>query len=389
MMRRSIFVAAVILVASLVALVAPEAWAVERTFAGSVQADYHFVPTAREANARFLGFDGFTLEAAVKLTVDFSEHFSANVKVCYGCHGFEMDMAYLDYRVADALNFRFGRFSPSFGAFNIRHDPANHRLSDKPLPYDMGRMLRWRGWNGSVLPSPFPDNGLEVNGAVALGEAATIDYAAYAVAGFRAGEAPLDVDFTLSRQSFYVDNNGRPTVGGRLALTVRLGDESDATAGASTMHGTYDPSNSLAYTIVGGDLSLRVSRTNVRFEYLARRTEMDTSDPTRLRYVVIDDFFVKHGAYAEIEQPITSMLDAIARVDGMLWTGNVPASAATSPDGGLHHKSSIARFTLGTTISLDRSLRLKTSASYWRFNDEDGQGKEVALGFHLGAVGSF
>ena len=81
---------------------------------------------------------------------------SANMKVCYGCHGFEADMMYFDVRVADELNFRVGRFSPSFGAFNLRHDPANHRLSDKPLPYDMGRMLRMRQWNMSVLPEPVP-----------------------------------------------------------------------------------------------------------------------------------------------------------------------------------------------------------------------------------------
>jgi len=46
----------------------------------------------------------------------------------------------------------------------LRHDPANHCLSDKPLAYDMGRMLRLRDWNLGVLPSPFPDNGVEASG---------------------------------------------------------------------------------------------------------------------------------------------------------------------------------------------------------------------------------
>lgn len=371
-----------------------EAYALDRTFAGSAQIDYHFVPTAREANARPLTFDGFTLEAAAKLTVDFSERFSANLKVCYGCHGFETDMAYFDYRVGDALSFRFGRFSPSFGAFNLRHDPANHRLSDKPLPYDMGRMLRLRGWNEGVLPSPFPDNGLEISGAIAPGESTTIDYAIHAVSGFKAGERPLDLDFTQSRAGslYYVDNNGRPTVGGRLSLTQRLGAETDVTLGSSILHGTYDPENSLTYTIVGGDASLRIVRTNVRLEYLARRTELDTSDPTRLRYTSSpggDNYFVKHGAYAELEHPLTQTLDAILRVDGLLRTGNVAASTAGQPDGDINHRSSILRFTLGSTISLDRSLRLKASAAYWRFTDDDIQGKDAAISFHLGAVGSF
>jgi len=59
------------------------------------------------------------------------------VKVCYGCHGFEVGMAYFDFRVVDELNFRVGRFIPAFGDFPLRHDPANHRTSDKPLAYDM------------------------------------------------------------------------------------------------------------------------------------------------------------------------------------------------------------------------------------------------------------
>jgi hypothetical protein len=64
------------------------------------------------------------------------------VKICYGCHGFETDMAFVDLRVAEQLNFRVGRMNPAFGDFPLRHDPANHRANSKPLPYDMGRMLR-------------------------------------------------------------------------------------------------------------------------------------------------------------------------------------------------------------------------------------------------------
>ncbi|HEX8789807.1 MAG TPA: hypothetical protein VF765_02565, partial [Polyangiaceae bacterium] len=141
-----------------------DALGLDANYAGSAQLDYFVVPTEKNLDARAIGFDGFTLEAALKLTADLSDHLSANVKVCYGCHGFEADMAYFDVRVIDELSFRVGRFSPSFGSFNIRHDPANHRLSDKPLPYDMGRMLRLRTWNLGVLPSPFPDNGLEIDG---------------------------------------------------------------------------------------------------------------------------------------------------------------------------------------------------------------------------------
>src|SRR4051794_8288457 len=181
MKRAGVFAAAVAALL-LVLMFVTSARALERNFAGSAQIDYNFVPTVRSAKAFPNGFDGFTTELAGKLAVDFSEHVSANLKVCYGCHGFEADMMYFDFRVGDALNFRAGRFSPSFGAFNLRHDPANHRTSDKPLPYDMGRMLRMRDWNLGVLPSPFPDNGLEVNGTTWLApNSLQLDYALYAV----------------------------------------------------------------------------------------------------------------------------------------------------------------------------------------------------------------
>ena len=84
------------------------------------------------------------------------------------------------------------------------------------------------------------------------------------------------------------------------------------------MRGTYDPANDYSYTIVGGDLGFRLNRTNLRFEYLVRRQEFDTSDPRSLKYDVVanGDFVVKHGAYAELETPLSEQVDLIARADG-------------------------------------------------------------------------
>lgn len=380
-------VVVVALLAALFAWVTP-ASALERNFAGSAQLDYAFVPTAQNMKTSPKAFDGFTMELAGKLAVDFSEHVSANLKVCYGCHGFEADMMYFDIRVADELNFRIGRFSPSFGAFNLRHDPANHRLSDKPLPYDMGRMLRMRQWNMSVLPSPFPDNGLEINGTRA-GEAVQFDYAVYAVTGFKADAQPTDLNFQLSRRpdAYYTDNNARPTVGARLALTVKLGDASDLTAGVSGMGGTYDPENHETYFIGGADLSARFDRTNIRLEYLARRTSFDIGNPTVYKYFVAPEsgnFFMKHGAYAEVEHALTPDLDLVARVDGMFRQGNLEAASE------LTRKASVLRYTLGTAYALERGLRVKFSTELWQFSNRDAVSeRHVELSMHAALAGSF
>ncbi len=407
-MKRATLPGASWLVAGALLFAAFSAEAVDRNFAGSTQLDYYLVPSsggnlnqgafgaptggivAPGANGWY-GFDGFTLEATEKVSVDVSEHLSANAKVCFGCHGFEADMAYVDYRVADELNIRAGRFSPSFGSFNLRHDVANHRLSDKPLPYDMGRMLRLRAWNLGVLPSPFPDNGIEIDGTHWFGEDTQFDYAVYAVQGFRSDDPhPVDFNFELSRTPYYVDNNGFPTLGGRLALTRKLGELSDLTVGASAMYGTYDVNNALSYMIAGGDVVLRVRTTNIRIEYLVRRTEMDMTDPARFGLPVPasgGNFFLKHGAYVEVEQPLTDSLDVIARVDGLYRVGNF----LTDPTGEtpISGRSSILRYTLGTSYAFERGFRFKLSTELWQFSDEDDDGDKLEVGLHAAFVASY
>jgi hypothetical protein len=391
---RSRLALVLLFLAAILAFAAP-AGALEHTFSGSLQLDYLGVPTQPSWDANGgtgQTFDGFTMEAAVKVSADITDHLSANVKVCFGCHGFELDMAYFDLRVADELNFRVGRFSPSFGAFTLRHDPANQKLSDKPLPYDMGRMLRNMAWGYSVLPSPFPDNGAEIDGTHWFGSSAQLDYAAYAVAGFRNTDAnPTDINFPLSHTypyAYYVDNNARPAGGARLALTVKPSSSSDITVGTSGMGGTYDNNDRLTYIILGADASVRIHRTNIRAEYLVRRTEISTLPGAQsgLKYAIAADdgnYFVKHGAYVELEQPVVHDLDAIARVDGMARIGNVPVGSL------LTEHSWMVRETLGLAYGIERNLRLKGSVEYYEFSEADLAGNVRDLAFHVGVTGTF
>src|SRR5262245_31779783 len=365
-MTRCRRVAPRLVLAVLFGLLPALAFAVDRNFAGSAQLDYHAI-AANLKGPRSAGvpdaLDAFTVEAALKLAVDVSEHLSGNVKLCYGCHGLEADMIYFDLRASDELNLRIGRMSPSFGSFNLRHDPANHKLSDKPLPYDMGRMLRIGAWNEGVLPSPFPDNGVEVNGTHWFGDDVEIDYAVYAVSGFKqSGPYPNDFNFQASHQPYYVDNNSRPAIGSRAALTVKLSERSDATLGGSVMGGTYDPEARLAYVIAGADATVRVERTTLRIEYLLRRQEFDTTNPAPFKYALPakdGGFFVKHGAFVELEHPLTHELDVIARLDGLYRAGNVPVTSDLS-SGAL-----VARGTLGAALAVERNLRFKASAELW------------------------
>ncbi len=356
---------------------------IERDLVGSVQLNYMRVPT--DDIARRQALDGSTVELSLKLVVDFGDKMSSDVKVCVACHGMEVGLASFNLRVSDQINFRIGRFTPAFGEFPLRHDPANHRTSDKPLPYDMGRMLRINEWNMSVLPAPWVDNGLELNGTQFVGESFQLDYAVYAVGGPRAGRNALDFDYKQSRspESYYVDNNSSPTVGGQLVASF-LSTDVVMQLGASAMRGTYDPDNELDFELVGAHLAMRLARVYLRAEYLGRRTRMFLSDDPaeQLRYGPgpdgeFDPYFVKEGFYTEMEVPI-GRVHLVARWDGMRRRGNV---AKTS---GLRSDSAVLRYTGGMSVLLRDGLRLKVSAEHYDFSDF---ADEAVV--HVGIAGPF
>lgn len=342
----------------------------EHAFAGSAQISYTYVPTAE--NPRALGFDGFLPEVSLKMTADVNDHISAQVKVCYGCHGFELAMAFIDLRVADELNFRIGRFNPSFGEFPLRQDPANHAAIDRPLPYDMGRMLRMREWNLGIVPVPYADTGVEVNGTHWFGEAVQLDYAAYAVGGFRGTSDGSDLDFIQSRSAavYYVDNNSEPAFGGRTALTITPSTEVVMTLGASAMYGRYDPEGQRDYLVLGADAYLRFDRLILRGEYLVRRTELNlTSDPSAVFQYgpgadgVYDRYVVKHGWYAEAELELGEHLRVLGRYDGLRRDGNVAIGSE------LRSISAVRRYTLGVNVLPHPAFRVKLFGEVYDFSD--------------------
>lgn len=357
--------------------------AADVNFAGSVQLDYLLVPT--DERARDFVFDGFTTELSLKLSADVSDHIAAQVKTCYGCHGFEIGAAYVDFRPTDDLTVRAGRFVPAFGDFQARHDPANHATSDKPMPYDMGRMLRLRDWNMSVLPAPYVDSGLQLTWAPRVTESMDLELDAYIVGGLRGQNDATDVDFTQSRsgEAYYVDNNSRPSWGARLSLRFDI-DEALLAVGASALYGTYDPANELDLLVLGADLVFRIERWTLRAEYLVRRTKMALgNDPAAtFRYGPgadgeFDPYFLKEGFYGELVFPL-GPIDGVARVDGMRRTGNVVLSSA------LRSESAVVRYTLGTSIGLVRDWRIKLSGELYDFSDFGDE-----AGIHLGVVGAF
>ena len=366
-------------------LAAPAHAAPSRTFAGSLQLDYLAVPTADMPSSYTL--DGMTTELSLKMNVDFSKDASASVKMCFACHGFEAASAFVDLRAADELVVRVGRMTPEFGSFPSRYDPANHRTSDKPLPYDMGRMLRKNEWNEGILPAPWVDNGAEVLGTHFF-DHGRVDYAAYALSGPKGDATAADFNFIESRSPslYYVDNNSEPVLGGRLAGSIDLDEDGDSIdVGVSAMGGTYDPLGKLGFEIAGADLVVHIAGVFVRAEYLQRRTDMAPTDnpATHFKYGpgangVYDLTFVKHGYYLEGEVPLGDRVDVIGRWDGLIREGNVLAGSELS------HFATVTRYTAGTAVRVTSSVRVKASAEYYIFSDFPDE-----LAFHLGIATPF
>jgi len=375
---------AVIVVSSAAAIASAET---HRTIAGSLQLDYLAVPT--DWHIHTSTFDGMTAELSLKMSIDFTSNASATVKVCFACHGFEAAAAFVDLHAADELSVRIGRLTPEFGSFPQRGDPANHHTNDKPLPYDMGRMLHHDDWNEGILPAPWVDNGVELFGTRFVGTG-RLDYAAYILSGPKGAADAADLDFVASRSpdQYYVDNNSEPVFGARLAGAIDLDSNGHAiTFGTSFMTGRYDPDRHLAFVIGGADLVANLDGIVLRAEYLARRTDMAVTVPgvdpaMRWKYGPgrdgrYDDHSFKHGFYAEAEVPI-GRVDAFARFDGLLRFGNVLAGSALSSS------STLLRYTAGAAIRISDNIRLKTSVEYYQFNDLPD---DVAL--HIGVATPF
>lgn len=346
--------------------------------AGSI---YLNQPTLLSAREEVLGSTarGMNAETAVKLVADVNESVSASAKVCFGCHGFQADMAYFDWIVDDAFSVRAGRFPVPFGEFYLRHDAANHRSATKPLPYEMGRMLRRAEFNLAIVPEPYPDNGVELFGTF-RGDRVELAYSLYAVAGLKGSAGFGDLDFIQSRNEYFADNNRTPTVGGRLTLAfpdLPVPSWRWFAVGISGLSGYYDDDDELIYRMLGIDLYTRYDRINLRGEIMMRRTEIPNR-PQNFRQTLLDLWVQREGFYLQLDGPMTPWLEWLVRWDGFRRSGPVPVGVLLEPD------TYILRYTAGVNLVPATGVKLKINYEYWDFEHFEAEHM-----VHTGLVGTF
>ena len=91
-----------------------------------------------------------------------------------------------------------------------------------------------------------------------------------------------------------------------------------------------------------------------------------------------DRYSLKDGFYVELNLPLWTRLELVARFDGLRRIGNV---AINSP---LRKNSGVLRYTAGANFVLDGSVRLKLSAELYDFTDFSDE-----LALNAGAVAAF
>ncbi len=305
---------------------------------------------------------GITPEAAIKMEVDVHEKLSFSARVCFSCHGLEVDRAHIDFTPTPAFNIQAGRIGVPFGEMSVRYDPTSHRSVSKPLIYDMGRM----GYSGrsafnlGVVPQPYVDSGVVIYGQVWPSENVQLWYGAYVVGGMRGQN---DLDFVSMRTVPYLDNNHEPAGGGRMMLTLSSSEPGaffkDVSFGVSGMHGHYDPDRKRAYTALGADTSLRLGPFTLRSEAAFIRIEL-IPDPTLYRYQLIDTYLDKGGFFVELEHPLSSILLVLYRFDALYRKG-IPLPDS---DAEMTPRTRMLRYTLALQVLLSDSTYAKTSYEY-------------------------
>jgi len=327
-------------------------WAVH----GYVSADFNELLSPTEDRDAMTG-RGILGQFSLGGTLHLAHSLRVELRACVGCHGFELQNAYVEFDITEFATMRAGRIPVPFGSMSQRVSPDQMESTSKPLPYIMGRMVRDKAFNQAIIPAPIIDNGGAILGNVWLGSSMQLGYEVGIVRGLK-GDSP-DLQFDISRD--YVDNNGTPAGSGRISLT-----DGPVTLGVSGMLGQYDNDNGLDYRIGGVDLTVAMGRWNLRAEALCRETEYlnaagNPNFARRLAYAVQIDgpladawrFFVLHD-YLQTQELFLSPTGGPSVVPGAGFTDD---------------KNSIQRFVGGLVFTVRPGLLLKGSVEYWNFTD--------------------
>ena len=214
----------------------------------------------------------------------------------------KIEFATVDFRAAEALNFRAGVILSPLGRLNIRHDAPMLDLTERPLVDQF------------VIPTTLSEAGLGLNGIFALSEMFVIDYEGYLVNGF--DDATVEdgvLEVREGRGSKKEDNNNSRAFVGRVGLSPRLGTE----IGVSVHTGDYDAAGDQNLTIAALDAMFAAGPFEILGE--GAMAQADYTDSVGVEgtaesagFYVEGRFHFLAGAISALPQ---SVFTAVARAD--------------------------------------------------------------------------
>lgn len=282
---------------------------------------------------------------------------AAHMKVCWGCHGLELESATIEWRPVEFLALRAGRLNVNAGSLNSRHDFTTRATISKPLTRIMGNMVRQTEFNHGVLPAPYVDNGLNLALDLGLG-AATLRLDAFALAGLKGtGD---DIDFDRSRD--FPDNNGEPSFGAALGLELPV-----LSLNLAYLWGNYDADARRSYQFASADLRAHLGPVTLDAEFAWRQTQYDKAgNPGD------EDQFWKWGWWVQVDWQVIGDLHLTAAVDSLAVKDMYLADFGLTPDPTFavtDANNRIVRGTFGISYTTIGGVLLRLNVEYWEFSD--------------------
>jgi hypothetical protein len=265
-----------------------------------------------EAHARWQRTEGVRDEAgfeAKRLNIFTSTQVSDFVRIGTelefedGGREIKLEFAAIDVRIHPALTLRGGMLLSPLGRFNLSHDSPLNEFTDRPLV------------STELLGVALSEPGFGVFGQFGVTRTGRVAYEVYATNGFHDGlitASEAGTRIPLGRGNFE-DNNGAPSVVGRLSFSPRVGYE----LGVSAHHGPYNVFNDEGVEVdERRDLSIFV------FDAEASVLGVQLMGEGALARLEVPDGLI--GIYAERQH---GMYAEAVREFGKGWLATMPNSA--------------------------------------------------------------
>lgn len=282
---------------------------------------------------------------------------SANLRVCWGCHGLELEEATFQWRPVEFFVVRAGRMNVHAGSYNARHDFNARPTISKPLTRGMGNMVRQAEFNQGVLPAPYVDNGINLALDLDFG-AGSLRLDGFVLTGLEG--TGNDIDFDRSRD--FPDNNAEPSLGAALGLELPV-----LSLNLAYLWGNYDADARRSYQIASADLRAHLGPVTIDAEVAWRQTQH-----TRAGSPGGEDQFWKWGWWVQVGWQVIGGLHITGAVDSLAVKDMYLAGFGLTPDPAFavtDDNNRIVRGTLGVSYTTVGGVLLRLNGEYWEFSD--------------------